>query len=204
MKGTCTASVLPPLLDSATGEMEQSDKAKADLLNKYFCSISSVNDSDIDPPTLPLRANNNLTDINVTEDDAKDVLKNLKTGKACGSDNISHQMLKGTPNSISIYRSLSKIFNQSIETCRYSSQWKLARVVPFLKKDDKYNPSNYRPISLLICVGKVMERVVLYKYIYNHIIDNSLLYPYQSGFLQGHSTVYQKVCNNVDNRLSNI
>jgi hypothetical protein len=49
MKGTCTASVLPPLFDSATGEMEQSDKAKADLLNKYICSISSVNDSDIDP-----------------------------------------------------------------------------------------------------------------------------------------------------------
>ena len=73
MKGTCTASVLPPLFDSATGEMEQSDKAKADLLNKY-CSISSVNDSDIDPQSL--RANNNLIDINVTEDDAKDVLKN--------------------------------------------------------------------------------------------------------------------------------
>ena len=49
MKGTCTASVLPPLFDSATVEMEQSEKAKADLLNKYFCSISSVNDSDIDP-----------------------------------------------------------------------------------------------------------------------------------------------------------
>ena len=74
MKGTSTASVLPPLFDSATVEMEQSEKAKADLLNKYFCSISSVNDSDIDPQSL--RANNNLIDINVTEDDAKDVLKN--------------------------------------------------------------------------------------------------------------------------------
>jgi len=81
--------------------------------------------------------------------------------------------------------------------------------MPIFKKDGKSNPSNYRSISLLSCVGKVMERVV-YKYIYNHIIDNSLLYPYQSGFLQGHSTVYQlieideKVCNNLDNRLSNI
>ena len=54
-KGTYTVSVLPPLFDSATGEMEESDKAKADLLNKYFCSISSVNDSDIDPPALPLQ-----------------------------------------------------------------------------------------------------------------------------------------------------
>ena len=81
--------------------------------------------------------------------------------------------------------------------------------MPIFKNDDKSNPSNYRPISLLSCVGKVMERVV-YKNIYNHIIDNSLLYPYQSGFLHGHSTVYQtieiyeKVCNNLDNRLSNI
>ena len=48
-KGTYTVSVLSPLFDSATGEMEESDKVKADLLNKYFCSISSVNDSDIDP-----------------------------------------------------------------------------------------------------------------------------------------------------------
>ena len=39
-------------------------------------------------------------------------------------------------------------------------------------------------------VGKVMERVV-YKYIYNYIIENSLLYSYQSGFLPGHSTVNQ-------------
>jgi hypothetical protein len=79
--------------------------------------------------------------------------------------------------------------------------------MPIFKNYDKSNPSNYRPISLLSCVGKVMERVV-YKYIYNHIIDNSLLY--QSGFLHGHSLVYQlieiyeKVYNNLDNRISNI
>ena len=64
-------------------------------------------------------------------------------------------------------------------------------------------------ISLLSCVGKVMERVV-YKYIYNYIIENSLLYSYQSGFLPGHSTVYQlleiyhNIFKNIDNRLSSI
>jgi hypothetical protein len=53
-------------------------------------------------------------------------------------------------------------------------------------------------------VGKVMERVV-YKYIYNYIIENSLLYSYQSGFLPGHSTVnqlleiYLNICKNLDN-----
>jgi hypothetical protein len=64
-------------------------------------------------------------------------------------------------------------------------------------------------ISLLSCVGKVMERVV-YKHIYNYIIEHSLLYSYQSGCLPGHSTVYQllgiyhNICKNIDNRLSSI
>jgi hypothetical protein len=77
------------------------------------------------------------------------------------------------------------------------------------KKDDKSSPSNYRPISLLSCIGKVMERAV-YKYTYNFIFEHSLLYAYQSGFIRGHSTVYQllemyhRVCQNLDERLSTI
>jgi hypothetical protein len=81
--------------------------------------------------------------------------------------------------------------------------------MPSFKKDGKSSPSNYRPISLLSCVGKVMEHVV-YKYIHNYIIEHSLLYLYQSVFLPGHSTVYQlleiyhNICKNIDSRLSSI
>jgi hypothetical protein len=83
---------------------------------------------------------------------------------------------------------LSTLFRYSLQTCKFQSYWKLTRVMPSFKKDVKSSPSNYRPISLLSCVGKVMERVV-HKYIYNYIIEHSLLYSYQSGFLPGHSTV---------------
>jgi hypothetical protein len=54
-----------------------------------------------------------------------------------------------------------------------------------------------------------MERVI-YKHIYNYILEHSLLYAYQSGFLKGHSTVYQlleiyhNACQNLDKRLSTI
>ena len=54
-----------------------------------------------------------------------------------------------------------------------------------------------------------MERAV-YKYAYNFILEHSLLYAYQSGFIRGHSTVYQllemyhRVCQNLDERLSTI
>jgi hypothetical protein len=46
--------------------------------------------------------------------------------------------------------------------------------------------SNYSPISLLRCIGKVMERAV-YKYTYNFIFEHSLLYAYQSGFIRANS-----------------
>ena len=67
-------------------------------------------------------------------------------------------------------------------------------IMPAFKKDDKNSPSNYRPISLLSCIGKVMERVV-YKYTYNFIFEHSLLYAYQSGFFRGHSTVFPIIRN---------
>jgi len=64
--------------------------------------------------------------------------------------------------------------------------------MPLLKKGDSNTASYYRPISLLSCVAKLMERVV-YKHFYNHLISNNLIYSKQSGFLTGHSTVYQLI-----------
>jgi hypothetical protein len=73
------------------------------------------------------------------------------------------------------------------------------------KKGDSSLPSNYRPISLISCVGKVMERVV-YKHVYNHLHSNKLIYEYQkSGFLPKHSTVHQliELYNTILNSLEN-
>ena len=64
--------------------------------------------------------------------------------------------------------------------------------MPLFKKGESHLASNYRPISLLSCVAKLMERV-LYKHFYNHLITNDLIYAKQSGFLTGHSTVYQLI-----------
>ena len=60
------------------------------------------------------------------------------------------------------------------------------------KKGDKSLPSNYRPVSLLSCVSKILEKIV-YKQIYNHLHINKLLYKFQSGFLPGYSTTHQLI-----------
>ena len=133
----------------------------------------------------------------LTEEELRDVLGSLKLGKASGNDLISHQMLKNTADSVCV--PLTYIFNCSLRQSIYPNSWKIANVFAFYKKGDKSLVSNYRPIALLSCVGKVFERVIS-KYIYNYILDNRLLYKFQSGFVPGHSTyhqlieLYHKVC----------
>jgi hypothetical protein len=52
MKGTGNNYTIPPLYNGSTGELVYEDKAKADLLNQYFCSITSINDSNREPPNV--------------------------------------------------------------------------------------------------------------------------------------------------------
>ena len=113
----------------------------------------------------------------------------MGTTKASGPDGISHtcRMLKNTCKTIAI--PLCKLFNKSLQSRIYPRIWKSATVMPILKKGDKSEVSNYRPISLISCVGKTFERVV-FKHVHNHLLSNSLIYKYQSGFLPGHSTVH--------------
>ena len=99
-------------------------------------------------------------------------------------------MLKISPEKIAI--PLQIIFNKSLRQCKYPSSWKNAHVIAIFKKGDTSLPSNYRPISLISCVGKVMERII-YKHVYNHLIQNKLIYQYQSGFLPKHSSVHQLI-----------
>ena len=99
-------------------------------------------------------------------------------------------MLRQTSNIISLL--LCKLFNLSIKTNTYPALWKVAHVMPVFKKGDKSLPGNYRPVSLISCVGKSFERI-LFKNVYNHLIENSLVYKYQSGFLPGHSTAHHLI-----------
>lgn len=87
-----------------------------------------------------------------------------------------------------IASSLCKLFNLSLSLGMVPSDWKTANVTAVLKKCDPTLPSNYRPISLLSTVSKVLERCI-FNYCYQHIEPQ--LYRLQHGFLKGRSTVTQ-------------
>ena len=98
----------------------------------------------------------------------------------------------------------SIVFNRSLEQGYFPNSWKEANVSPIFKKDEKFLPSNYRPISLLCQAGEEMERCI-HKYLYNYIVSNQILTPLQSGFVPGDSTTcqllhtYHTFCEAVDN-----
>ena len=84
------------------------------------------------------------------------------------------------------------IFDLSLSRETFNTNWKQANVTPVFKKGDSSLTNNYRPISLLSVVSKVMERCI-FKYLHNHLVDNSIITPFQSGFTHGDSAVNQLI-----------
>ena len=181
-------------------ECAETDIQKANMLNNYFASQATLDDDNRPLPHFtPVQ--HHLASISITIQDVKDVLRNLNVNKASGPDLISPRLLK--EGAIILSWPLSIIFNRSLEQGYFPTCWKFGNVTPIHKKDDKSAPSNYRPITLLSSLGKAMERCV-HKYLYNYIIENAILTPFQSGFVRGDSTTnqllhtYHTFCNAVN------
>ena len=86
-----------------------------------------------------------------------------------------------------IARSLTKIFNVSITSEQFPSEWKAARVIPIFKKGQRTMLDNYRPISILPVVSKLMERI-LHDQMFDYLMNENILSEHQYGFRPSHST----------------
>ena len=78
----------------------------------------------------------------------------------------------------------------------FPSEPKKAKVVPLPKSTDKTNPTNYRPISLLFVLSKLLEKHV-HIYLNDYLEKLQLFHPFQSGFRRKYS------CNTALARLTN-
>ncbi|CAF1275692.1 unnamed protein product [Didymodactylos carnosus] len=87
----------------------------------------------------------------------------------------------------SLVTPLTKLVNESFEISVCSDRWKNGVINPLYKSGDSLDPSNYRPITLLPALSKIPERLV-HRQLYNHLVKNKLLWPFQSGFVAKDST----------------
>ena len=81
------------------------------------------------------------------------------------------------------YSAARRIFNSllGVSSGIFPNAWKRARVSPIFKEDLRTDPNNYRPISVLPVVSKLIERVV-FNQLYEYLNNNNLLTESQSGF----------------------
>ena len=107
-----------------------------------------------------------------------EILK-MSSYKATGLDDISVKILKiARPI---IVDSLTYVMNLSLQDGIFPNEWKVAKVVPLHKGGNINDVSNYRPISILACASKILERAI-HNHVYFFLMDNDLLNPHQSGF----------------------
>ena len=122
-----------------------------------------------------------------TGDELKREILKLNRKKAAGPDEIPPKIIKETVNQI--VEPLTVIFNDSFNKSVYPEHFKIAKVIPLHKKAEKTELSNYRPISLLSCFGKLLEKL-MHKRLYSFLTKHNLLYKYQFGFQQNLSTSF--------------
>ena len=160
-------------------------------LNEYFCNVGKDLAS-----KLPA-ATNTVSDYMrspfqktifvepVTSDELCALINNLNVNKSCGDDGFSPRLVKDCKHVL--IEPLVYIYNLSLSNGVVPQTLKIAKVIPLFKKGDVSEMSNYRPISLLSVFNKLLEKIV-YKRVYSFLTKNNLLYEYQFGFREKHST----------------
>ena len=122
----------------------------------------------------------------VTVKEVRKIMKNMSKKKSKGNDGISQECLLLGLDVLAA--PLTKIINNSITSGVFPDQWKEAIVVPILKKGDKKDPKNYRPVSCLVAASKVLEKAVC-EQLTRFIEVHKLLPNSQHGFRAGRSTM---------------
>ena len=86
-----------------------------------------------------------------------------------------------------IANQLAHIFNKSLETGIVPDKLKIAKVIPLYKNDNPELFKNYRPISILPCFSKLIERI-MYNRLYSFLTNHNIISDKQYGFRKKYAT----------------
>ena len=167
-------------------------KSITNSFNDFFASVGSNLAKQQD--CSPFELENYLKDLNqhthsmflspTTTHEILTLIQNLRNKTSSGYDNINNLLLKQLAAHIAV--PLEIIFNKSIEEGKFPESMKKADIVPLYKNKDKQECSNYRPISLLITLSKLLEKIV-YRRVYQFLEKSEQIFPSQYGFRTSHS-----------------
>ena len=118
-------------------------------------------------------------------EELREAFQTLPSNKSPGIDKFSANIVKYVWDIIEPI--ILYIFGLSINDGTFPDPLKIAKVTPVYKSGDTFDVGNYRPISVLSCFSKILERI-MYNRLYKHLLDQNILYKKQFGFQKNHST----------------
>ena len=191
-------SNIPPLTINNHILLTDYEKAEA-IADKFLANhMTSIHQHTSNDLTNAIRRmNTNLLQIFKNNDhstlstvrEVKNIISKLKNNKAPGLDGITNKALKHGGKKFSI--ALMYIFNACLIHCYFPDRWKLSIITPVPKPGKPSNDlASYRPISLLSCLGKIFERIILTR-VQDYLDNHNILPNHQFGFRKGHSTTHQ-------------
>ena len=174
------------------GKIESDPKKIASQFNTFFTSAGKEISNSVPPvtkrPEEYVNYNRDIPPLNLTNTTpahVKKVIRSLAPKFSCDVSGISTKMIKLVGDEIC--NPLSHIFNLSLTSGTFPKCFKQCRVIPIFKSGDRLECDNYRPISLLSSISKVLEKIVAEKLV-DHLLSNDLLYNFQFGFLPKRTT----------------
>ena len=189
----------PQSILNSDKEITTSFKEIAEIMNLHFVDkVHLLRDRSKSVPTIepverlrswlrsrpgPPLPNFELKPINLIT--LRKLIKNMKGGKSCGSDYIDSYCLKLAAPLIE--DALLHLVNLSINTNVFPKLWKHQMIFPQHKKGEKHLAKNYRPVSHLVEIGQLVEKVVQLQ-IVDHFRKNNLFHENHHGGLAHHST----------------
>ena len=124
-------------------------------------------------------------DHTITMEELKEAEYVLRPDKSTGYDSLSNEIIKCLLEKNP--KIILKLFNLVFDSNAKIEQWPIAILTPILKSGPKMDPSNYRGISILSCLGKLYT-AILNKRLMKYAIERGILKPEALGFVAGNRT----------------
>jgi len=121
----------------------------------------------------------------VEEETVRKTICKLKNKRSAGLDEISNQIIKIGMQEL--VKPLTYIINKIISEETFPSVLKISKVKPLYKNGDKSKPENYRPVALISCFSKIIEKVIL-DMVIDFLNTNKVISKSQFGYQKQRST----------------
>ena len=120
-----------------------------------------------------------------TDEEISHIISGLNIMKSTGPNSIPTKVMKQIKDVISA--PLAKLTNRSFHNGAFPNMIKIAKVIPIFKSESRVACKNYRPISLLSNLGKIIEKL-MHKRLHSFLETQNCFYPAQFGFQLNMST----------------